>query len=210
MGEQVLVFPSSVLDGWLETFELSDGLIQGAQAAFCLAQVMDCGQLSYMDRAKAEADEGFKQLIPYTVILHHNKVFVYERTPKGGEIRLHGRLSLGVGGHINPEDGEGDASYWSGFRRELAEEVGLRTDKIHAPVRGVIYDASNAVGRVHFGVVHVLRVPSTALRVEDPALAAGQWRDQDWMSQAEILERFETWSRLLVESIVLPELSRAY
>lgn len=209
MNEKVLVFPSHLLDGWLEKFEVNGGLLTGADAAFFLSGILDSKELFYKDRAEAETDEGFKQLIPYTVIVHADRAFVYERTPKGGEGRLHGKLSLGVGGHINPEDGEENASYWTGFRRELAEEVGLKSDKIYAPIRGVIYDASNAVGRVHLGVVHVLKVPSTAIRVKDEALTAGQWRDVEWLTREDNLDRLESWSRLLVEPVVLRELRLA-
>ena len=46
-----------------------------------------------------------------------------QRLKKGGEQRLHGLLSLGVGGHINPVDEAEGSALTAGLRREVDEEV---------------------------------------------------------------------------------------
>ena len=58
----------------------------------------------YMKRSLAEEDPSFKQLIPYAIIMSGGQVFKYRRGVKGGESRLHGLISVGVGGHISAVD----------------------------------------------------------------------------------------------------------
>lgn len=81
-------------------------------------------------RGDAEEDPRFKQPIPYVVIRRDDEVFVYERLAGGGESRLHNKLSLGFGGHMNPM--EGAASFSEVLKqntdRELAEELYIREE----------------------------------------------------------------------------------
>jgi len=46
----------------------------------------------------------FLQLIPYVILKHEGRVGTYIRPDKGNEGRLHGKASIGVGGHIDLED----------------------------------------------------------------------------------------------------------
>ena len=62
----------------------------------------------FVERRWAEHDSSFKQVIPYTVVTHGDEVLLLKRLEQGGEARLHGKLSIGVGGHINPVDGDGN------------------------------------------------------------------------------------------------------
>ena len=43
-------------------------------------------------------------------------------TDAGGDARLHGKASIGVGGHLNPVD-DGEDALMAGLRREWAEEL---------------------------------------------------------------------------------------
>ena len=52
----------------------------------------------------AEESPAFKQLIPYIVLRDGERVFFMQRTDAGGDPRLHGKASIGVGGHLNPVD----------------------------------------------------------------------------------------------------------
>ena len=66
----------------------------------------------------------FKQVIPYLVLRDGERYFLMRRTRAGGDARLHDRWSIGVGGHLNP--GDGDLA--GGLRREWARGArrGLR------------------------------------------------------------------------------------
>lgn len=108
----------------------------------------------------AENDERWQQIIPYIVLRRRPLFFLYERGGAGSEYqekRLQGRISCGIGGHIEPKDRD----FKEGLYRELNEEL-LFTD-FHSPapvkfsgpvgILGLVKDYANAVGRVHLGVV---------------------------------------------------------
>ena len=49
-----------------------------------------------------EEDPSYKQLISYCLLENENdEILVYQRLSGGGEERLHGQSSVGVGGHMN-------------------------------------------------------------------------------------------------------------
>ena len=60
----------------------------------------------FRPRAEAETDPSWKQLIPYLVLRDGERIFLMRRTKAGGDERLHDRYTIGVGGHVNPEDGD--------------------------------------------------------------------------------------------------------
>jgi predicted NUDIX family phosphoesterase len=116
-------------------------------------------QLVYKNRSDAEQDEAYKQLIPYVLLFCGGKILRYRRGRGGQETRLHGLYSVGIGGHISEEDHglfSSHGGYHDGMRRELTEEVAV--DGVHDVAVAVINDDSTEVGRVHFGVVHVMHV----------------------------------------------------
>lgn len=45
-----------------------------------------------------------RHLIPYMPVTSNGKIALYARTPKGTESQLHGKLSIGFGGHIELSD----------------------------------------------------------------------------------------------------------
>src|SRR5690606_36049435 len=89
------------------------------------------------------------------------EVFSYRRLSGGGEARLHGRVSVGVGGHMNRLfDRESLESVISEeAARELTEELEFR-DADGDPVApgatrllGLINDDTGDVQRVHIGIL---------------------------------------------------------
>jgi len=153
----------------------------------------------WIQRDLAEGDPRFKQWIPYVLVQRPDgRIASYRR--RGTESRLHGCLSLGVGGHVNPKDAKEGAygsELWEsalrgGLRRELMEEfpcaVVGRTEFL-----GVINEDSSAVGRVHLGVVFVHRCQTWDSATE------GELADLCWvvpmdLAQDPALDRYETWS----------------
>src|SRR3954453_8388778 len=90
-----------------------------------LPVVTSASNLLYLNRSDAEQDRGFKQLIPYVLILCDGKILRYRRGKGGQETRLRGLCSVGIGGHISEEDHglfSKDRGYQDGMRRELMEE----------------------------------------------------------------------------------------
>jgi len=159
----------------------------------------------FVERRHAEQDSSFKQIIPYTLVAHGDEVLLLERLKAGGESRLHGKLSIGVGGHINPVDGLGEepgAVLEAGCRRELDEELVLDTPYALQSV-GVINDESGDVGSVHFGLVQVARCERPAVSVRETHQLQGSFIGRRALKELAARERgrFETWSALIIDRL---------
>jgi predicted NUDIX family phosphoesterase len=153
---------------------------------------------TYMERPAAEQDARFKQLIPYVVVLDGENVFLMQRTDAGGDARLHGRASIGVGGHLNPVDDGADA-LMTGLHREWAEEL----DADWAPeftLVGLLNDDSNPVGSVHLGVVFSVEARGRAVAVRESEKLSGAFAAPSVVIAA--WDRLETWSRLVATHVL--------
>lgn len=156
----------------------------------------------FLNRVEAETDPSHKQLIPYVTLLSSGSVLVLERTAAQSEKRLHGKLSLGVGGHINLVDTSSSLAkiIARAMVRELQEELWL--DTMTQPVlRGIINDNSNSVGSVHLGLHYFLPVQERPRVRETDKMVA------NWLAPAQLealRPRLETWSQIL-----LPTLTKA-
>lgn len=172
----------------------------------------------FLPRAEAEEDPSHKQLIPYCVLVRGGEVFCVHRTSAQGERRLHGKLSIGIGGHVNPPDlgpgPEPQGLLAAALRRELDEELAVPWDRLTEPPRllGLLNDDGNPVGAVHAGLVYLLSIPvtkdatDTCIEVsvrETSAMHGGFGHLAEptglWQDRA----RFETWSRILLEAGVI-------
>ncbi len=153
-------------------------------------------------RGDMEEDPTFKQLISYCILENENdELLVYERLSGGGEARLHGQSSIGIGGHMN--DVKGAESINEVLRvnaqRELEEEVGLSESKSqNLAYIGFINDDTNEVGEVHLGVVFKIHVNSNDVQAMETDTLRIKWVDQ---SKIEDYDEFETWSALILQAI---------
>ena len=95
--EQVLAIERTVLE--------QSGMFQGVtfDTERFLSRIF-AGRPRFMPRAEAEVDATHKQLIPYVMMASQGKYLSYVRGKQGGEKRLVGNRSIGIGGHINPAD----------------------------------------------------------------------------------------------------------
>ncbi len=154
-------------------------------------------------RGDAEEAPRFKQPIPYVVIRRDDEVFVYERLAGGGESRLHNKLSLGFGGHMNPM--EGAASFSEVLKqntdRELAEELYIREeDKQNIVTLGLINDDENDVGKVHIGILSALQLASAAqVEVKEKDQIAGRWMKLSELKEENVYQRLEAWSQFVAD-----------
>ncbi|NBR04752.1 MAG: NUDIX domain-containing protein [Planctomycetes bacterium] len=153
-------------------------------------------QLLFMERDLAENDPNYKQLIPYVVFKSPKGFFNYQRGKASSETRLRMLRSLGVGGHIEQEDGETDEnSYLKGLWRELKEEVGIAPSK-NIKLLGFINDDTNEVGQVHFGIVHLYQIETSDLESQEHNLTDCRFSNMTELKESE--ESYETWSRILI------------
>lgn len=151
----------------------------------------------YMDRDIAEQDTCFKQIIPYVLIKHEGSFLLLERLKGQSEARLHSKLSLGLGGHINPSD-HGDP-IMGGLLREVNEEVALDYDESPVAI-GVINDDTTDVGRVHLGLAYVLNCRSGRFEVIEKLKMEGFWVSKS--SLPENYDRLEGWSQILFDHYI--------
>ncbi len=157
----------------------------------------------FCERAYAERMPSLQQIIPYTLFHTGGEILLMRRLAAGGEVRLHDKLSIGVGGHINPEDltaSESADPLTAGTQREIAEETVVRGSySLHAV--GFLNDDSTPVGAVHVGVVQVAEVNGTVEIREKDVL------EGTLVTPAELTQRrnqganFETWSSFLIDRL---------
>ncbi len=166
----------------------------------------------YMER---KGDDGvetkpeWQQIIFYALVTQADKFFVYKRNhgPNFGEQRLKDKLSAGVGGHIEPHD----ANPIDSLPRELDEELEftLNGTPVAVPqnieILGVIKDEKDEVGKVHLGLVCVVKVePNVKIAIK------GDENVEGWMTTVEEYETLVTtgnyvpegWTALLIDNFV--------
>lgn len=154
----------------------------------------------FMKREKAEHDENYKQIIPYTIFQNTNENYLLvKRTKNQSEKRLHNKLSIGIGGHINPID-KGlteEMTFLNALNRENNEELDI--DKlINIEYKGIIYDKSNSVSRVHLGILFKATVNNAKIKEKENFLS--EWLDSDSLKDLKD-ENFETWSKIALKSL---------
>lgn len=156
------------------------------------------GEFEVKRRGDMEEDPSFKQLISYCIIRNEDETLVYKRLEGGGETRLHGLLSIGVGGHMNDIESEGDidGKLRVNAARELEEEVGLSTDDVkNIEIHGLINDDGNDVGKVHIGLVLKIDVEKDKVINNEEDTIALEWVKNDIL---ETMSPYESWSELII------------
>jgi len=193
-GEQILVVKRELLS----TLGDFQGIITNTDQY--LPSLLHPENNFFMDRQAAEDDPTYKQIIPYCIFrvkdASGDRYLHYTRGKSGGESRLHAQVSIGIGGHINPvdkrEDNLGMDTYMAGVNREIEEELkisGSYTNKIVA----LLNDDSNAVGKVHLGVVHIIDLQNDEVQANEDAIANLQLSSLEDL-KGDLYSRLETWT----------------
>ncbi|MBK9444468.1 MAG: hypothetical protein IPN53_25650 [Comamonadaceae bacterium] len=184
-------------------------------------------QAVWQTRASAEHDEAFLQPIPYLLLMNASgQLWCYQRS--GGDTRLDGRCSCGVGGHGDWQDARPpleqsiidscqripdkgykpissinpQATLQHALLREVAEELGATAADL-GPItfHGLIFEGLSPVGRVHLGVLFTARW----LPVQLPQPVAGEALHGLGFRPANTVAnnaQFERWSRLAAQHLM--------
>lgn len=166
-----------------------------------------------MGRSEDVTYPAFIQIIPYYLFRNRGRYLRYVRTETGGDARLHGKVSVGVGGHIDLKDVVADAegridlvaTLSLAGKREADEEIGARIDDEAFRFIGTIYATDTEVDRVHVGVVGVCDL--TDEQAEGLTINE-EIGDHAFKTLAEVkaeadgddTKTLETWTRLVIES----------
>ena len=178
---------------------LDDGFRWGGGDGFERVQDLILADGRFLPRSSAENDPDWKQIIPYAVVHCDSDVFLLRRSRRGGEPRLYDRLSIGVGGHINPEPGPDRTLVLEGLRRELDEELVLPPRGLEIDAIGTLNDDSNEVGRVHFGLVFLARASERNVKVREGELLSGEFVALSDLSF--YADKMETWSQWVLRAL---------
>jgi predicted NUDIX family phosphoesterase len=196
-GEKVYVIPRSSLLGieGVQGFQLlGEDLIQ--------EEIIGHPDGFLMDRGAAEIDPNYKQIIPYCIFFCGDKVLNYTRGKSGNESRLHSKISVGVGGHIN-DDGFG--FYDESVNRELQEELDLnQEDIIGHQMIGILNDNTALVSQVHLGVVHLIQLTSENVTAKEDCLANLTFTNIKELN-GPLYDRLEGWSQFIVRYLASEE-----
>ena len=154
----------------------------------------------FINRADAEKDASYKQIIPYIILQTKNfeKTAIYNR--QGNEQRLHDLWSIGIGGHINPIDMETPNDSFrqiliSGMERELNEELDQRSKEDHPSFIGLISEDVTDVGKVHLGAVFRILTSAPEKFLPGSELFQFAWKKTKNLEQLNL----ELWSKLALE-----------
>ena len=153
----------------------------------------------WRERGEVEHDETWLQPIAY-LVLHDDagSLWCYRRS--GGDDRLEGRLSCGVGGHVELCDGSGEppfdpeATLRCALMRELCEELQAPAI-VDLQLRALIHEGLTPVGRVHLGVMYTARWRGAAAPQPQPGQGL---QGLGFLHPDRIASdlQFEHWSRL--------------
>lgn len=162
----------------------------------------------FIERTKAESDPSFLQIIPYICILCGTSVLTYTRGTPGEEVRLHGQMSIGVGGHIDDtDDDEPFFAYMKGLIREVREEVGMEITEgtLQRTTIGMVFDNSTSVGSVHLGICHAINVTeqqaAQILKNCENTMVAPAFVPFEELARIENINRLEAWSQHLFQHL---------
>ena len=153
----------------------------------------------FLEREKAEYDDTVKQIIPYVVIRQGGKYFLLRRLKKQTEARLHDKLSLGVGGHINPTEETAEDPLEAGLLRELDEEVAVETVTSLRAV-GFLNENNGGVSDYHAALVCLLEAEGQ-VTVRETEKMSGSWASVEELQRE--FPYLETWSQIVVEKVIL-------
>ena len=183
--ELVLGLPRDAVPGGLDWRG-----VRGVSLGPLLATATQHGE--FRPRSDAENDPSWKQLIPYLLVRDGQRIFLMRRTRAGGDARLHDLFTIGVGGHVKPEDG----GIVGGLKREWAEEIEADFEPDFRPL-GLLNDDENPVGAVHLGLVFEADADGRPVGIREHEKLEGVFASVE--NVAAVADRMEGWSVLLFD-----------
>jgi len=152
----------------------------------------------FIPRYDAELNFENRQIIPYCLVKCGENYFITRRLE--GDVRLTGKYSLGVGGHLERVDGTDNDYIKSGMMRELDEEISIKSSIKSIDLIGMICSNNTEVDSVHLGLVYVVDVAGLDVSVKETETLVG-----DWISKKDLLNfegELESWSKIAVEQFI--------
>lgn len=188
------------------TKDLGDERVFAAMGATGSIEALNAAGCWWGPRPNLEENESFRQIIPYVVLRCGDQYLTYTRGGAGGEARLHEKISMGFGGHVDLPDAQTDerglfdleACLTISVQRELDEEMPGLTVTGRSWV-GLLADNTDAVGRVHVGLLGIWDVAEVPTASGEDAVAEVTAMNVDELKAAHA--RLEGWSQILIDNL---------
>ena len=198
LQESVFAIPTEEL--WKLLTYKEKGLIQ--ENSEVLKRVVQNGL--FRNRSELEEDPSFKQIIPYAIISNKESFFLFKRTSRQTEKRLHHKFSLGVGGHMNQSNSKESKEQYliNELKRELFEEIKLLNGCLIEDIEfiGFINDDTIPVGSVHIGLLYNIHVSNKDVVINETDMMTADWIDKPGL--AEFYEGMETWTKIAFDYFI--------
>ena len=197
---QELVFAIPTDELWKLLTYIEKGLIK--ENSEVLKRVLQNGL--FRKRSELEEDPSFKQIIPYAIISIKESFFLFKRTSRQTEKRLHNKFSLGVGGHMNQSNSKEPKEQYlvNELKRELFEEIKLLNGCLIEDVEfiGFINDDTIPVGSVHVGLLYNIHVSNKDVVINETDMMTAEWIAKHDL--AEFHEGMETWTKIAFDHYI--------
>lgn len=152
-------------------------------------------------RREAELDASFKQIIPYVILEHAPTGRIYTTMRTGGDSRLIGQVSIGLGDHMDVGE-----DFQACLMRELHEEIGMKPDDIKGlRFCGYLYSEQSEVDSVHVGMVYRALTTREDLQCLEADKLTGAWLTQDELRRLRGEDAMESWSRFAFDTMLAKE-----
>ncbi len=107
----------------------------------------------YIPRSKVERSDDYVQLIPCGIIEHEGNILLLKRKENDTQNRLHEKYVIWAGGHVRKQD-ISDDTLATGIKRELAEELFIKSQYTISKPIGFVHFDNNPKTRRHLGVIY--------------------------------------------------------
>ncbi|MBO8161135.1 MAG: hypothetical protein H0Z24_05815 [Thermosipho sp. (in: Bacteria)] len=201
--EQVLVVPLKALP------ELEEGL--NLISSKVIEKLLE--QSYFIPRWASDENPEEVEIIPYVVIrtVFTNKVFCVKRISGSNEKRLVNKLSIGIGGHINPDprDLKGMYLVLASMQRELLEELEFDPKimlKSGLQLLGLIRCTKTSVDKDHIGILFIIIVPDDfedKISVKEVDTLEGKFELIESLKEKWNYDRLENWSKIALDNLVV-------
>lgn len=162
----------------------------------------------FMVRAEAETNFAYKQPIPYAILLDdEDRIFVYKRwwaDSNAWDARLHQKIAIWLGGHIEREDEDSENLLLDACLREVEEEVNI-PKKYITEIKALWYinDETPVVHQVHIWVCYILKTTTINFALLDGEIDNGEFVAFEKLVEMHESPEYdlENWSATLVEHL---------
>lgn len=179
-----------------------------------LIQLLSSPDLCFLPRSECENNPEYKQISLYSVFRCNCRVFAYRRGVSGGDTRLFGNWSIGIGGHASEAGLEGRSFLPSDpmerlslleseAMREINEEIRLDAIPTSVIQAGLVNHEDGDIGDYHIGVVYIWRLSAPRIMVREDCLVDPGWINvtNGELAKFEKENKWEGWSRIVIDNL---------